>query len=137
MSDRLTMLQRCADALVNGTPMRIDGELVEGYVTVHVLESFRDEVIEASRTGMDTILEKHPWRRVGAVLGITTEKLLVWVNGVTPDEGVWIDRKWIPPVLHTFSDDATFDVWLADGEPLEHGRFAPQRLSPLAFKAES
>lgn len=47
--EMLALIRRVADALVNGTPMRIDGKLVPGYVSIHVTEEFRDEVIIASR----------------------------------------------------------------------------------------
>lgn len=42
-------LLRCADALLNAVPMTLDGEKVEGYVTVHITGSFRDDVIAAAR----------------------------------------------------------------------------------------
>lgn len=63
-------------------------------------------------------------RHVGAVLELSELSVRVWINGVTDHDGQWIDRRWLPPILH--DPEATFDAWLYDGDPIEFAAFAPQ-----------
>lgn len=56
------ILLRCADAFLNGVPMRVDGTPIEGYVTVHITEEFRDEVIRAATSTPAHTKEPHGCR---------------------------------------------------------------------------
>lgn len=48
------LLRRCVDAFLNASPMVFDGKGVPGYVSVHVTEEFRDEVIAARLAAAET-----------------------------------------------------------------------------------
>lgn len=80
--------------------------------------------VTASAANKVTAAKPRPLRRFGAVLDRTGTRLLVWINGVTPDEGEWIDERYLPATLH--EEGATFDVWLYDDEPITHGAYTLQ-----------
>ena len=69
-------------------------------------------------------LKPRPLRRIGAVLDTDDARLLVWIPGVTAAGGEWLDKRYLPATLH--DDEATFEVWLYDGEPIMRGAYTLQ-----------
>ena len=66
-------------------------------------------------------------RRFGVVKAVTNSGLLVWINGLTSDEGQWIDApSGVPGSL--LWEGATFDVSGYEGG-LQHATFRPQKYS--------